>query len=209
MILSEYEAVTTRLLTLAKSIVDKKRPDYTIGNKDVLKNFKSVGERLGLTPLQVWGIYFLKHIDAISSFAKGNKNPSEPIEMRFADALNYLFLGMALIEEGVLLDSMEAKTVAVEALLAAHRERTELATTHRERIEKSIWQGSDLPLLKHIPITYTEEHFRKPAAECGCVDPTHDAIRAGIIDANPNIYLEPAVHGADGHPVVVDPVEAR
>jgi hypothetical protein len=89
------------LLSKASSIEDAKRPAYTGGNPDCLHNFKTVAARLGISPLQAWGVYFLKHIDAITSLAKDETLPqAEAIEGRFADAINYLKLGFALFTEG-------------------------------------------------------------------------------------------------------------
>ena len=104
MTLEDYEASKKNLLDLALSIEVKKRPDYTIGNVDVHHNFKSVAARVGITPEQAWAVYFLKHVDAICSFIGGNTNPSEPIEQRFADLINYGKLGYSLIEEGQVLE---------------------------------------------------------------------------------------------------------
>jgi hypothetical protein len=98
--LAEFEALVERFMKHRRDITDAKRPDYTIGNVDVLHNFKSVAERMGLNPLQVWGVYFLKHVDAICSFCKNpDKETSEPIGGRFADAANYLELGLGLIQD--------------------------------------------------------------------------------------------------------------
>jgi len=96
----EYDKTKKDLLDLAESIENAKRPGYTGANVDILHNFKSVASRLGLTPLQVWGVYFLKHIDAIQSFSKDPCIPqAEAIAGRFADAVNYLKLGYALVAE--------------------------------------------------------------------------------------------------------------
>ena len=104
-------------------------------------------------------MFALKHIDAICAFVAGNTNPSEPIDTRFADEDNYLDLGYALIEEARMAE------VATPA-----------PTTNR------VWQGSDIPLLKHIPLTFEEQSRIN------------------------GVYLEPSVHGADGHGVAVDPI---
>ena len=99
---------TSRLLVL-------KGAEYA-SDVDRLQNFKRNAERTGLSPLQVWAVYFFKHIDALESFIKrledfqcdnfqdyqvaiDRMNLSEPIEGRFYDAINYLFLGLALLEE--------------------------------------------------------------------------------------------------------------
>lgn len=76
----------------------KKGNDYAAGG-DRLANFKRLSERLGLSPIQVWGVYFIKHVDAILEFAKAGKVESEPIRERFVDARNYLDLGLALVED--------------------------------------------------------------------------------------------------------------
>ncbi len=81
-----------------KGLNQTKGHDYA-GDDDALNNFKSAGERVGLDPIQVWGIYFLKHIAAIETFVKEGNVKSEPIEGRIQDAILYLFLLLGLIAE--------------------------------------------------------------------------------------------------------------
>ena len=81
-----------------KGLNQTKGHDYA-GDDDALNNFKSAGERVGLDPIQVWGIYFLKHIAAIETFVKEGNVKSEPIEGRVQDAILYLFLLLGLIAE--------------------------------------------------------------------------------------------------------------
>lgn len=81
-------------------IVENKRPEYTEGNADVLHNFKVVAAELGITPIQVWYVYFRKHVASISQFAaKPTMSLSEPITGRICDAMNYLELLAALVED--------------------------------------------------------------------------------------------------------------
>ena len=95
-----YTAISTALLAAAQRIEDSKRPGYTRGDADVLKNFKDTAARCGLTPEQAWAVFFLKHIDAITTFmTKPDLPVSEAPEGRFCDALNYLKLGWALLKE--------------------------------------------------------------------------------------------------------------
>lgn len=97
---TEYDEVADGLLELARKIEDAKRPGYTGGSVDVLENFKGAGTRAGITPEQAWAVHFLKHIDAIVSImAKPNLPVSEAPAGRFADAINYLRLGYALLQE--------------------------------------------------------------------------------------------------------------
>jgi cyclopropane fatty-acyl-phospholipid synthase-like methyltransferase len=73
--------------------------DYA-GEEDALSNFKRNADRLGLTPIQVWGVYFHKHLDAIETYVREGGVPSEPIEGRIQDAILYLYLLRGLISEG-------------------------------------------------------------------------------------------------------------
>lgn len=96
----DYDALSQMLLHEAASIETAKRPGYTLGNDDVLKNFKAAAERAGVTPGQAWTVYFLKHIDAITSVMTRPDLPvSEAPLGRFSDAINYLKLGYALFSE--------------------------------------------------------------------------------------------------------------
>ena len=98
--LDDYQRVSAELDAEAHRIEDSKRPGYTVGSVDVLANFKRVAERTGLTVGQAWAVYFLKHIDAITSIMTRPELPvsEEPIG-RFSDAINYLHLGWAILDE--------------------------------------------------------------------------------------------------------------
>lgn len=98
--LVDYDALRDDMVTYEQGISDAKRPGYTQGDIDVLQNFKSIAKRLGISPMQVWGVYSLKHLDAIMSYAKDPNLPqAEDLKGRFADARNYLMLGYALLTE--------------------------------------------------------------------------------------------------------------
>jgi len=96
----QYDAVADELMRLAREIETAKRPGYTGGSVDVLANFKRVAERAGISTEQAWLVYFLKHIDAITTImAKPDLPVSEAPPGRFADAINYLRLGYAILRE--------------------------------------------------------------------------------------------------------------
>ena len=96
----DYDRIAGELMALAREIETSKRPGYTVGSVDVLANFKRVAERTGISPEQAWLVYFLKHIDAITSImTKPDLPVSEEPPGRFADAVNYLRLGYALLKE--------------------------------------------------------------------------------------------------------------
>lgn len=79
-------------------ISDTKGHDYS-GQEDALRNFKTNGEALGITPLQVWGVLCIKHWDAVMTFLKEGDVKSEPIEGRIDDVILYLFLLQGLIAD--------------------------------------------------------------------------------------------------------------
>lgn len=96
----DYDKIADGLLALAREIETSKRPGYTGGSVDVLANFKRTAERAGVTVGQAWAVFFLKHIDAITSImTKPDLPVSEEPPGRFADAINYLRLGFAILKE--------------------------------------------------------------------------------------------------------------
>ena len=81
-------------------VLQVKGDDYTIGTGDRLHNFKSVASFTGMTPEQVLGVYFYKHISAIFAYIKnGKQSESEPIEGRIVDAINYMLLFNKMVQE--------------------------------------------------------------------------------------------------------------
>lgn len=93
--------VATRNLARLE-LLAKKGEAYS-GLVDVFKNFKRNGEHLGLTKYQIWAVYCHKHLDAIFSSIKDNPNrpvdKSEGLQGRIDDAINYLELLAAMLEE--------------------------------------------------------------------------------------------------------------
>lgn len=95
-----YDESAHELLNLAQEIEEAKRPAYTQDSPDVLANFKKAAEMTGVTPMQAWGAYFYKHVAAILSYAKNpDIDQAEPLDSRFADAINYLKLGYHMVKE--------------------------------------------------------------------------------------------------------------
>jgi len=94
----QFDRVVEETLQKCKGIREAKGADYTDG-RDRLSNFKEIAQSLGLTPLQVWAVYFMKGITAILRYANHGVLESEPIDARFQDAINYLLLGQAIVKE--------------------------------------------------------------------------------------------------------------
>ena len=96
----EFQETKKYILEKALDIMDAKQPEYTNKSIDVLNNFKQTAKSIGIQPMEVWAVFFNKHIQAILSHAGDpNMHQAEPIDSRYADALNYLFLGFAMLVE--------------------------------------------------------------------------------------------------------------
>jgi len=96
----EFNKLANKLDTLAKDIMNKKGPEYTQQDLDILANFKNTSDRLNTTPLKIWGGYFDKQITSIyAHLNNANLKKAESIESRFADIINYCHLGLALFKE--------------------------------------------------------------------------------------------------------------
>ena len=95
----EFERRCEELNSLAESIAKDKRPAYSMNKgSDVTANFKRAASAVGITPLQAWGTHMEKQVSGIMTYIKTGAE-SEPVETRFADVMNYLYLGFALLYE--------------------------------------------------------------------------------------------------------------
>ena len=97
---NEFDKLTKELDTLSKDIMKDKRPEYTNENEDILYNFKSTADRLNISALKCWSIFYDKQLQSIFSHVNNaNLKKSESIESRFADVINYSYLGLSLFRE--------------------------------------------------------------------------------------------------------------
>lgn len=111
------------LLASCVETLKVKGDDYTMGSEDRLHNFKTVGGFCGLTPKEVLGVYFYKHVSAIFSYIKKDgQSESEPIEGRIMDSINYLLLFYKMIKEEErrrMSVSAEQHTVNIQKIIAS------------------------------------------------------------------------------------------
>ena len=99
----EFYTIVTEARARQLDLLQKKGVDYSDG-ADRLSGFKQAGRRLGITPLQVLGVYLDKHLAAIGRYIREGQVESEPIQGRIDDAQNFLVLLLALIEEEAIHD---------------------------------------------------------------------------------------------------------
>lgn len=86
----------------AREVLLSKGKAYA-GEGDSLANFKRNAERLGMSPFQIWAVYFNKHIDSINNaIAQNPDNPideTEGLRGRIIDAKNYIEILYCLLIE--------------------------------------------------------------------------------------------------------------
>ena len=96
----EFKETKKYLLDKCQEIMEAKQPEYTQKNIDILNNFKCSAKFIGIEPMEVWAVFFNKHIQAILTHAGDPYMPqAEPIESRYADAINYLLLGFSILQD--------------------------------------------------------------------------------------------------------------
>jgi len=96
---ANFDTFTRVFMGSMEEILLTKGHDYTGGSDDRLRNFKQIARSIGVKPLMVWYIYFMKHIDSVSTFMQRGELKSEPIRERFLDIANYAILGAALAKD--------------------------------------------------------------------------------------------------------------
>lgn len=94
----EFNKIIQKFTEERKSIQDSKGEAYS-GQKDALGNFKRGAKLTGSNPMQVWFIYFMKHVDAVASYVRGEYKDTEAIDGRLADLANYIELAYGLVKE--------------------------------------------------------------------------------------------------------------
>jgi hypothetical protein len=100
-----FKKLSEELIAEANQVSEDKQKDYA-RDFDALDNFKSIALITGLTPQQVWSVYFYKHISAVMAWAREGKVESESLKSRFIDIINYAKLGYGLeVEDEIKYDS--------------------------------------------------------------------------------------------------------
>jgi 7-cyano-7-deazaguanine synthase in queuosine biosynthesis len=140
-----FEWATDRF-TEEMEIMNSKGKEYTISDEDKLKNFKSIAERIGISPEKVIMVYLLKHFDSICNYILTNEVYSEPIDGRIMDARNYLLLLQALISEQVISttdvaigQALKDKNTEEQESVENLKYRNALRDQIKEKWEREIW----------------------------------------------------------------------
>jgi len=110
--IDDFKKLSEELIAEAQKVSEDKQKDYA-RDFDALDNFKSIAQITGLTPQQVWSVYFYKHISAVMAWAREGKVESESLKSRFIDIINYAKLGYGLEVEDEL-NEVEVDEVELE-----------------------------------------------------------------------------------------------
>ena len=78
---------------------DDGQKEYAHDKDNVFANFNRVGNLLNVKPGNVLLVYLMKHIDGITAYLAGHKSQREDVRGRIKDAIVYLCLLWAMVEE--------------------------------------------------------------------------------------------------------------
>ena len=78
---------------------DDRQKEYAHTEDNVFANFDRVGSLLSISSEKTLMVYLLKHIDGITAHLSGHKSQREDVRGRIKDAIVYLMLLWAMIEE--------------------------------------------------------------------------------------------------------------
>ena len=97
-----YAKMTSLMNSIWKQVPqtrDDGQKEYAQGQDNVFANFDRVGSLLSITSENTLMVYLLKHIDGITAYLSGHKSQREDVRGRIKDAIVYLILLWAMVEE--------------------------------------------------------------------------------------------------------------
>ena len=97
---TEFESVMTKtILPQINELRNAGQDEYARDAEDIFANFKRVANNLNISKERVLLTYLLKHIDGICAWVNGHKSQREKIEGRLGDAIVYICLLWAMLED--------------------------------------------------------------------------------------------------------------
>jgi hypothetical protein len=98
-----HESFNDAVIDFADYVVDeirRKNADYSADSTNPFEAFDEVARVLGMTREQVWAVYYLKHVQALTRYIKTGMLDSENIQSRLTDLAAYpAILSVMLNEE--------------------------------------------------------------------------------------------------------------
>jgi len=89
---------------------DSGQKEYAHDEDNVFANFERTGKDLNISAMSVLWIFLKKHMDGITAYIKGHKSQREDVRGRIKDAIVYLMLLWAMVEQYEIMDTGERLT---------------------------------------------------------------------------------------------------
>ena len=96
---SKFNELFLDIMMEVKKTRDEGQKEYAHSIDNVFANFERVAESLDISREKALMTYLLKHIDGIKAYIKGHESQRESVTGRITDAIVYLFLLWAMVEE--------------------------------------------------------------------------------------------------------------
>ena len=96
---SDFDKFAQHIVNEVLKTRDQGQKEYAHDKSNVFANFDRVGSLLSITSEKTLMVYLLKHIDGITAYLAGHKSQREDVRGRIKDAIVYLILLWAMVEE--------------------------------------------------------------------------------------------------------------
>tara|TARA_R110002020_G_scaffold443766_1_gene655059 strand:- start:42938 stop:43297 length:360 start_codon:yes stop_codon:yes gene_type:complete len=96
---SHYDKLSKVFINEVTKTRDAGQKEYAHDKDNVFANFERVAESLDISREKALMTYLLKHIDGIKAYVKGHTSQRESVKGRITDAIVYLLLLWAMVEE--------------------------------------------------------------------------------------------------------------
>ena len=97
----EMDVLMKKIFSIINKTRDAGQAEYARADEDVFANFRRVGSYTGQPKEAVLMTYFMKHIDGITAYLAGHQSQREDVRGRIKDAIVYLCLLWAMVEEDI------------------------------------------------------------------------------------------------------------
>ena len=96
---ANMSVLADRIFEECRNLLAAGQMEYAQGDENALDNFERQAKALGLSREHVLLVYLNKHMDGISSWARGHQSQREDVTGRINDAITYLCLLRGMIED--------------------------------------------------------------------------------------------------------------
>ena len=96
---SKFDKLFNDIIEEVKETRDAGQDEYTHEDDNIFANFERVGNHLDIASEKTLMVYLLKHIDGIVAWINGHKSQREDVRGRLKDAIVYLMLLWAMVED--------------------------------------------------------------------------------------------------------------